>query len=726
MIRIFKYIYSFNFRQIKKVLTLIIFVLPSFIFAQDSLDVRWLGGYPFARAYRPTAGIINGHKYCFLTAGAGVLIFNIDNPDSTVKVSQITSKVDRPHTFFTNNLLYLADKSEGLKIYDLLNPSLPRLLGGCDADNSVADVFVKDDHAYVVDSDHLRVINISDPSIPYEEGSCFVPNYPNSVDMKDNYVYCGTFYGDIIVVDVFNPTNPFVCFDTTTWANIFDITVHGDYLFVPDWFGWTFIFDISNAQHPIYCGMVEGSGIGTSVEVYGNYLYRPIGDSALGRGLAVYDITDVSTPIMVGHVPITESTSDGLVYLDGYIYLANDLDGLRVINVQDPYNPYETGFYQTPGFAKCIFISNNIAYLGSEKLISIIDVSDPQNCIDLGTLELENDINNIWVNNSYAYTTDTIGGLSIIDVSDPLHPVQTGYYLLPSYWGSKGVWVQDTFAYVTYFGTDEGLRAINVADKYNPYEVGSCSVTTQWNTLGSGNYVYCTRSSILQIVDIQNPSAPYLAASLQACNGNLTINNDHIYIAAGSLCVIDISDPLNSFVRNIVPYSFHDVFASGDYAYGVRICGTSQGKILTVLNISNPDSIYEVGYYNAPASGYYYGDRVFYDNGYTYVCQWHLGLHIYEFYGTGIEETNAQVIPKNLQVKNLKNHIEFSYYLKNPSKVKVSLIDVLGKVVEKQNVHKPRGNHKGEISKKKLACGVYFLLVETKNWSYSEKIVIIK
>jgi len=726
MIEILGFKSSPNCRLLKKIILILSFAFISFVFAQDSLNVKFLGGYPFARAYRPTAGIINGHKYCFLTAGAGVLIFNVDDPDSTIKVSQIVSKVDRPHTFFANNLLYLADKSEGLKIYDLQNPLYPELLGICNADYSVVDVFVKDAYAYLVDGAYLKVIDISESSAPYEKGSCSVPYYPNSVDMKDHYVYCGASYGNITVVDVFNPANPFVCFDTILPpANLFDLTVYGDHLFVPDWFGWTFIFDISNAQHPIYCGMVEELGIGTSVEVYGNYLYRPVGDSALGRILGVYDITNVSTPIMVGHLPITESTSGGIVYLDGHIYLGNDLDGLRVINVQDPYNPYETGYYQTPGYAKCVFITNNIAYLGSEKLLSIIDVSDPQNCMELGFFELESDINYIWVQDSYVYATDSIGGLSIIDVSNPLYPVQTGYYLLPSYWGSFGVWVQDTFAYVSYLSSNEGLRVINVADPYNPYEVGNCDgVHCSFSIIGSGSYVYMPG---LSVVNVQNPSAPYLEASLDAGFGNISLTDNCVYIAGyDSLYVTDVSEPTNPFLVNVLPYVFGDIYASGNYACGVNWFVSSGGKILSVLDISNPDSIYEVGYYNAPATGYSYGEYVFYDNGHIYVCRWHLGLHIYEFYGTGIEETNAQVIPKQLQIKNLKNRIEFSYYLKNPSVVKVSLIDVLGRVVEKQNFRKPTGNHKGEIGKKDIAAGVYFLIVDTREWSCSEKIVVIK
>jgi len=92
------------------------------------------------------------------------------------------------------------------------------------------------------------------------------------------------------------------------------------------------------------------------------------------------------------------------------------LDGLRLINVSDPNNPTEIGFYDTGDYARGVYVRDTIAYVA-----------------------------------------DGYSGLRLIDVSDPTNPTETGFYDTGGL--AWGVYVKDTIAYVADYG--DGLYLIH-------------------------------------------------------------------------------------------------------------------------------------------------------------------------------------------------------------------------------------------------------------------------
>ncbi|MEO0070249.1 MAG: hypothetical protein ABIK18_05610, partial [candidate division WOR-3 bacterium] len=98
-----------------------------------------------------------------------------------------------------------------------------------------------------------------------------------------------------------------------------------------------------------------------------------------------------------------------------YAYVADRDSGLRVIDVSNPANPNEVGYYNTLGEA------NGVAVVGS-----------------------------------YAYVADERAGLRVISIADPAHPNEVGYYDTPGY--ALGVAVSGNYAYVADYYA--GLRII--------------------------------------------------------------------------------------------------------------------------------------------------------------------------------------------------------------------------------------------------------------------------
>ncbi len=94
------------------------------------------------------------------------------------------------------------------------------------------------------------------------------------------------------------------------------------------------------------------------VHVSGSYAYMADARS----GLHVIDASDLSNPYEVGFYD-TPGSAQGVHVSGSYAYVADLNEGLRVIDISDPSNPYEVGFYDTPGSATGVHVSGSYAYV---------------------------------------------------------------------------------------------------------------------------------------------------------------------------------------------------------------------------------------------------------------------------------------------------------------------------------------------------------------------------
>lgn len=59
----------------------------------------------------------------------------------------------------------------------------------------------------------------------------------------------------------------------------------------------------------------------------------------------------------------------GVDYSESYAYVADDLDGLRIIDVSDPANPTESGYYDTIGEAR---MSSSMEIMPTWRIIGMV------------------------------------------------------------------------------------------------------------------------------------------------------------------------------------------------------------------------------------------------------------------------------------------------------------------------------------------------------------------
>ncbi len=163
------------------------------------------------------------------------------------------------------------------------------------------------------------------------------------------------------------------------------------------------------------------------------------------------------------------------------------------------------------GPARQVVVQGYYAYVGVSCGLLILDISDPANPVEMGrAYDVEfTIIEDVFVQNGYAYLVDAYNGLAIVDVRDLRNPrvvgrVGRGGHML-------GIWVQDTLAYM----------------------VGSNSIQD---------------SSDLLVINVKDPAAPFVVAGYDTCWGNkIQVVDTLAYVSGGGwqseLEAYNLSDP---------------------------------------------------------------------------------------------------------------------------------------------------------------------------------------
>ncbi len=432
----------------------------------------------------------------------------------------------------------------------------------------------------------------------------------------------------MLILDMTDKTDPAMvgyCYMDNPSLDVYAI---GDYAYVADGSGGLRVIDISDRTNPIEVGYYDTDGLAYGVYIVGNYAYLADGSN----GLRIIDVSDPENPTEVGYYD-TESSAHDVFLVGDYAYVVDTYwddststykGHLRIIDISDPTNPDEIGYYDTESYTRGVYVSGDYAYVANDKNgLRIIDVSDPTNPTEVEYYDTDGYVYDVYVSGDYAYVADDVEGLRIIDVSDPTNPTEVGYYDTKDY--SWGVYGEGDYAYVA--DNADGLRIIDISDPTNPTEVG-CRHTggTALNVYVVGDYAYVAEEvDGLIIMDVSNKSNPaeigyYDADSIVY---NVYVVGDYAYLAEGyeGLRIINVSDPENPTEVGYYGTSNYarEVYVVGDYAYVVE-----GGDGLRILDVSDKTNPTEVGYYDTDGDArgvYVVGD-------YAYIADGYEGLRI--------------------------------------------------------------------------------------------------
>ena len=499
----------------------------------------------------------------FVATGPRLVIVDISDPANPVQVGSYEMPLGHARDVaVAGGFAYIAGGEAGLHIVDVSTVTNPVEAGSSAAAVSAWAVDVAGDYAYVADAhlDRMHIIDVSDPTSPTLE-STYTPSIQDTVrDVSvalgagQTHAYLGCSF-HLFIVDVTNPSGP-------SELGTYPTAAHG-------------------------------------VAPVGGLIFVAAG----GDGLHAIDVSSPGTPTLLDTLD-TPGAALAVTVSGTHAYVADWSDGLRIVDISTPGTLSEDSFYDTPGSAEDVAVAGNYVLVADEaRGLRVVDVSVPGAPVEEGAYDVPSEVYTVAVSGTLAYVGDYYyaptlapGALRVVDVSDPAHPAQVAFADLSG--RSTGLALAGHYAYLS--GYAAGLLVVDVFDPSSPNEVTSYPTTKLANDVAvAGSHAYLADDWDLYLFDISNPTAPVLLSTWPAPGYTLSsvaVAGHYAYVGTGSdgLRVVNVSNPLIPVETGVytVTDDIYDVAVLGDRVY---VAAHSEG--LHIVDISNPASPTLAGLY---------------------------------------------------------------------------------------------------------------------------------
>jgi hypothetical protein len=261
-------------------------------------------------------------------------------------------------------------------------------------------------------------------------------------------------------------------------------------------------------------------------------------------GFTGFRILKINQPEEI--VPIYLDETDGiyyrLFYKEGFVYIADIENGLKIFDVRPHKPPSLAGEIKVAEQTRGVFVQDQLAYLvHGEYGFSIVDVTNPEAPTLKGFCETPGWAQRVCVSGSYAYVADFQGGLQIINCSDQEHPaIEKGYRPL-----DHSITSVCYYKDLVYCLGGHGLFIVDPKDPSNPQLTGNYHLILDGNlsryNLGLSVIAdlafLATKSDGIDVLDVSDPTSPTLKMNIPlsgiASDMDIHINRGVAYIANG-------------------------------------------------------------------------------------------------------------------------------------------------------------------------------------------------
>jgi len=461
---------------------------------------------------------------------------------------------------YDEQILYIADGDEGLKIIDISNPMKPSLLGSISTGKGTTDLVLSNDGTKIYILDNIYV----------------------------------TKEGGLKIIDVVNPKNPILLGSLDTSGNAYEIVISSDNtkVYIADGAEGIKIINVSDSSSPTLLGSFD-TRYAKDLILSNDETKIYIADDT--EGIKIIDISDPS------NITLISSLDTGTTYAlaknndDTRLYLSDSYKGLQIIDISNLAIPTLINSDDIGSTHNIYFDEKNsmIYMLKRYSGIQLIDISNELNIVNkqlLSPLETPNDI--IISNNlEKIYSVSSDLGLEILYNSSinlfPYKTIETN--------SSSTIISQDTSKLVV-AKNDGGFQILDISNSLQPtilIDVNNTNKIAKMVLSSNNNSLFFIDSNYdLQIYDISNSTNPILKSTLQVGNYlyGLTISNDDktLFIAKGEkgMDIINVSDMTNpTLLANFKnPIEENDQIIDGEF-YSVTISADNQTAYIANRNM---------------------------------------------------------------------------------------------------------------------------------------------
>jgi hypothetical protein len=511
--------------------------------------------------------------------------------------------------FRANHVFVAADN--GLSVFDVSDPDQPLYRGtGRRSGSQLLDVAVWETYAICLYAHWtfpdtasrtygVDVIDVSNPWALAMAGTFELDkgDVPRGIAVSaDGQAYVCQYderdkVGTLTIIDIAaDPGNPS---ETGRYVkpggDFTGIAIAGNLAYLgQNWPNRLIVVDVSNPHSPAYIGDCAADGESLDITCAGSL----VGVSHAGVGFSLYRVANPGYPSRLGNfdTPDMDLQSNGIAIRGSYLYMNGGADGMRIMNVSDPSHPVnvgETKWSLSGGLA----VSKNFAFGVAKEFLRIYDLSLPSNPIHAADLNIHSDdprfdqfgCSGLAVRPPYAYISgtkwtadDARATLTIVDISDPLHPSLRSTWECAGYARHFGtIALSGHYLYLPVedysLGANDrrfGLRVIDVSDPGDPKEVSNWMSTIKGSSASHvvvrDNKAFVT-GDMLRIFDLSNPSSPSPIVFYGLRCESIALSGDYAYLAWDKLWAIDIT--------NLYGPSTSAYYYRGEWGKGVAVSG---------------------------------------------------------------------------------------------------------------------------------------------------------
>jgi len=496
------------------------------------------------------------------------------------------------------------DETSKIAVIDVVtDPTNPTEVGSyVESERDFEDVTLSGTYAYFCGSRYgkLVIMDISTPSSPYDVGECDIPHGCHDMDISGSFV--GIPYGSgFSLIDVSDPGSPSRLGNYDTPGGVPNLgttaVASGDYVYMSCGSRGLRIMDVSDPSNPFVAGTCDDISSRGGLAVSGRFAYCM--DGGWPRRLNIVDISSPTSPFLVTYLAFPSDTYNlmdvavqrNYAYVSGNKWISGETwDFLTVVDISNPLDPSIMGFYDCPVKSLHlggIALSGNYAYLSLTEFpyvdvqragLRVIDISDPTNPTEVGYY---------FSGEEYTATTDSEGRYSHSvsnGWSGTAIPSMTGYVFSPS---------SRTYSDVDSDQIDQDYTATVASTNILSQLAGSAprsknispqETSATGNLLREAQPAQPTISGVVKTEEgtgIEGVTIIFADAPSGLAH-DVVVRGNYAYLAGGAFRIIDISNPENPREVYYYPYYLEtnsSVALSGDYAY--------LGN-LSIFNISYP------------------------------------------------------------------------------------------------------------------------------------------
>ncbi|MFC1975808.1 LVIVD repeat-containing protein [Chloroflexota bacterium] len=269
-------------------------------------------------------------------------------------------------------------------------------------------------------------------------------------------------------------------------------------------------------------------------------------------------------------------------------------------------------------------LAGDYIYMASGKNgLRVIDISDPVVPLDVGFFHTPDAVSDVAVSGNYIFVSVVDQTLRVLDNSNPTELLEIGRYHAPD--EILDVKVSDNHVYLA--TGDSGLRVVDISTPTAPKEISVYNVSSARTVTIVGNFAYLIADK-LHLLDISNPTTP-AEVNIFAKGGKkeITVEKQQAYATwngynIAGVDIVDISKLTAPTLLGTVGAFFplYDAAIMDNYIYLFALDG------LRMVDILDPTNPVTVGFYKMKTDG----GNVIVADGYVYVTDYTNGLSVFK------------------------------------------------------------------------------------------------